>query len=120
MILFLDYDGVLHPDEAYLTKRGPVLRAEGALFMWAETLADVLAAHPHVQIVLSTSWARQFGFDRARRYLPVALRERTIGATWHSAMIYSDDDYRRSDLDTWWDRATRYQQMTLCGSGQAT
>lgn len=33
MILFLDFDGVLHPDEAYLVKGRPVLRTEGALFI---------------------------------------------------------------------------------------
>ena len=42
MILFLDFDGVLHPDEAYLVKGRPVLRAEGALFMWTPLLADAL------------------------------------------------------------------------------
>ena len=39
MILFLDYDGVLHPDSAYLVRGRPVLRATGGLFMWAEPLA---------------------------------------------------------------------------------
>ena len=108
MILFLDFDGVLHPDEVYLIRGRPVLRAEGTLFMWAEALADGLAEQTHVQIVLSTSWARDFGFDRARRYLPAALRARTIGATWHSAMA---GDSRRSDRYAWWDQATRYQQI---------
>ena len=32
-VLFLDFDGVLHPDEVYLTRRGPELRAPGELFM---------------------------------------------------------------------------------------
>ena len=38
MILFLDLDGVLHPDEAYLVHGRSVLRAEGELFMWAPLL----------------------------------------------------------------------------------
>ena len=112
MILFLDFDGVLHPDDAYLVRGRPVLRAEGALFMWAAPLAALLDAHPQVQIVLSTSWARELGFSRARRFLPEALRARVIGATWHSAMAYNNNgDYRPRDRDTWWDRATRYQQI---------
>ncbi len=112
MILFLDFDGVLHPDDAYLVRGRPVLRAEGALFMWAGALAVLLDAHPQVQIVLSTSWARELGFTRARRFLPNALRARVIGATWHSAMAYNNNgDYRPRDRDTWWDRATRYQQI---------
>ena len=112
MILFLDFDGVLHPDDAYLVRGRPALRADGALFMWAAPLAALLDAHPQVQIVLSTSWARELGFARARRYLPDALSARVIGATWHSAMAFtSNGDYRPRDRDTWWDRATRHQQI---------
>lgn len=86
MILFLDFDGVLHPDAAFLEKGRPVLRAEGELFMWAPYLVDALAPHPHVKIVLSTSWVQVRGFTRARDALPEALSKRVIGATWHSAM----------------------------------
>lgn len=105
MILFLDFDGVLHPDDAYLEKGGPVLRAEGSLFMWAPFLADLLATHTHVKIVLSTSWVKHLGFSRTRRYLPLLLRERVIGATWHSDMAGPDGFFD-------WDQATRYQQIT--------
>ncbi len=65
MILFLDFDGVLHPDGVYLVKGRPVLRAEGALFMWAPLLADALKNYPAVQIVLSTGWAHDLRFARA-------------------------------------------------------
>ena len=50
MILFLDYDGVLHPDSAYLVRGRPVLRATGSLFMWVEPLSSLLVGHPHVQM----------------------------------------------------------------------
>lgn len=110
MILFLDFDGVLHPDAVYLERGRPVLRAEGELFMWSGLLIDALASHPEVRIVLSTSWAREFGFTRARRYLPAGLRSRVIGATWHSAMA-NDDEFRPLGRETWWDQATRYEQI---------
>lgn len=109
MILFLDFDGVLHPDAAYLVKGRPTLKAEGELFMWAPLLVDVLADLPEVQIVLSTSWARELSFTRARRWLPFELRSRVIGATWHSAMSFKREGFR--SLATWWDEATRYQQI---------
>lgn len=86
MILFLDFDGVLHPDAAYLEKGRPVLRADGELFMWTPHLVEALAPYPNVQIVLSTSWVQVRGFTRARDALPEALSKRVIGATWHSAM----------------------------------
>jgi hypothetical protein len=110
VILFLDYDGVLHPDGVYLEHGRPVLRVEGKLFMWAGLLVDVLTSHPSVRIVLSTSWVRELRYSCARDYLPVVLRSRVIGATWHSAMAF-DDELRPQEHETWWDQATRYQQI---------
>lgn len=100
MILFLDFDGVLHPDAAYLYGKTPVLNANGALFMWAGLLVDALADHPDVRIVLSTSWVRLLSFKRARDYLPPVLHGRVIGGTWHSG------------ADRWeWEQLTRHQQI---------
>lgn len=104
-LLFLDYDGVLHSDAVYRTRRGVELRAEGKLFMWAPRLVEALAGHPDVSIVLSTSWVRNLGFQRARKALPSMLHQRVIGATWHSAMSRSSTDYIA------WDNQTRYQQI---------
>lgn len=109
MIIFLDFDGVLHPDAAFLVKGRPTLKAEGELFMWAPLLVDVLANFPEAQIVLSTSWARELSFNRARRWLPEELRSRVIGSTWHSAMSFKREGFR--SLATSWDEATRYQQI---------
>lgn len=116
MILFLDFDGVLHPSSVYLKKGRPVLQGEGELFMWAPQLMQALAPHPHVKIVLSTNWVRVRGFTRVKRALPEALRERVIGATWHSAM--KEDDFlsipyasRLTTPAIWYDKATRFQQI---------
>lgn len=105
-VLFLDYDGVLHPDEVYLNRGQPELRAEGyTLFQWAPLLIEALGDYPSLRIVLSTSWAREVGFHRARQYLPPLLQQRTIAATWHSAMGRGWPD------QVWWDKATRYEQI---------
>lgn len=58
MILFLDFDGVLHPDAVYLTRHGVELRAEGELFMWAPILEKLLDDCPHIKVVLTTSAQR--------------------------------------------------------------
>ena len=93
MILFLDFDGVLHPDEAYwYPGRGVVLKTCNLpeeyqhldLFCYAEALATVLADFPHVRIVLSTSWVPTIGYSQSRDRLPEALQRRVIGATYHS------------------------------------
>ena len=99
MILFLDFDGVLHPSDVYLKKGRPVLDGDGELFMWIPQLIEVLTPYPNVKIVLSTNWVRVRGFTRVRRALPEVLRERVIGATWHSAIAI------------WYDKATRFQQI---------
>jgi hypothetical protein len=104
-MLFLDFDGVLHPDEVYLTRTGPKLRTTGELFMWAPLLVEALARYPEVRIVLSTSWVRNLGFDRARKRLPDALKARVVGATWHSSMAkgWADQDQ--------WDQGSRHDQI---------
>lgn len=89
-ILYLDYDGVLHPEPVYRHPRGGMYfgvdHTGHALFEHAEILVDALALHPEVRIVLSTSWVRVLGFSQAKAYLPEALRSRVIGATFHSTM----------------------------------
>jgi hypothetical protein len=91
-ILYLDFDGVLHHEEVYWhPRRGPYLKApEGhVLFQHLSLLEDVLAPHPAVKIVLSTSWVMQYGFSDAAKRLGPGLRSRVIGATYHSEMRWS-------------------------------
>lgn len=89
-ILYLDYDGVLHPEPVYRNPRGGMyFGAEHrghSLFEYAEVLIEALAPFPHTAIVLSTSWVRVLSYSQAKAYLPEALRSRVIGATFHSAM----------------------------------
>ena len=88
MILFLDFDGVLHPNDVYLVDEQPVMgNTEGheghdSLLCFAPLLAEALQNRPDVKIVLSTSWVPYLGFDRAQSYLPATLQARVIGSTW--------------------------------------
>ena len=91
MVLYLDYDGVVHPDEVYLDAHNRIyLRGESTLFEHAALLEATLAPYPQLRIVLSTSWVRMKGFDRACKRLHQALRERILGATWHSRFAQDD------------------------------
>ncbi|MGV8864538.1 MAG: HAD domain-containing protein [Pseudomonas sp.] len=85
-VLFLDYDGVLHPDAVFRMRHGLELRAPGHLLMHADLLACILDDFPQVKIVLATSWVRLLSYRRARIALPVSLQKRTVSATWHSRM----------------------------------
>jgi hypothetical protein len=105
MILFLDFDGVLHPAWAVMGQHGPELAGDGSLFMWADPLAE----SSHVQIVLSTSWARHLPFEKVRDFLPVPLRRRVVGSTWHR--IQTDPDFSRGLPFSYWQDASRYQHV---------
>lgn len=89
-ILYLDFDGVLHPDDVWRTRgRGIHLGDKSSnhqLFESAELLCAILEPFPRAEIVLSTTWVRIIGFNAAASYLPASLRRRVIGATYHSAM----------------------------------
>lgn len=88
LVLYLDYDGVLHHENVlWHHKRGAYAGPPGfALFEHAPLLARLLKPYPQVHIVLSTSWVRTYGCYGSAKRLPLALRERVIGATFHSAM----------------------------------
>ncbi|WP_459190556.1 HAD domain-containing protein [Ralstonia pseudosolanacearum] len=93
-VLFLDFDGVLHRGDAYRTRAGIVSSDPSRiqLFEFADVLKELLRPYPHVELVLSTSWVKVLGYNRARGALPVAeLRRRTAGATYHT---HFDDAYR--------------------------
>lgn len=107
VILYLDFDGVLHSYEVYLDHRNRIyLRGMGRLFEHTERLQQALDPYPQVKIVLSTSWVRIKGFSYACKRLPLTLRERVIGATWHSQMQQDEN------LRNWWvNQSTRYEQI---------
>lgn len=122
-VLYLDFDGVLHPADVVRYARrdnpdgvaralpreialGRSARADHALFEHAALLEQALRPHPQVRIVLSTSWVPALGFTRAQRFLPPALAARTIGATWHTQM----------DAD--WPAALRRERFGLIPRGQ--
>jgi len=85
LVVYLDFDGVLHDDAVYWSKQeGIHIRMPGrSLFEWAPILELLLAPHPTVKIVLSTSWVRAKNFQFAKTKLPAGLQERVIGATFH-------------------------------------
>lgn len=85
MILFLDFDGVLHPSDVFLLNDEPVLihpkDPDLKLFCWApilESILDELDPAGEVKIILSTTWVVKLGLERARSYLPKSLLNRVI------------------------------------------
>ena len=95
---YLDYDGVLHHENvARGPRRSALMQEPGrSLFEWAPVLVAALQPYPDVTIVLTTSWVRVLGFDRSKAYLPSALRERVVGATFHRREHGPTRDLRES------------------------
>jgi hypothetical protein len=71
-IVFLDFDGVLHPDPCRDHKR---------LFEHAPRLAAALAPFARVAVVLSTSWRTEHGAQALAAQLPPTLRDQVVGST---------------------------------------
>lgn len=90
MILFLDFDGVLHHHNVVVDldvdrRRIPHLRGPGTLFQHAPLLSDSLIPYPDVAIIVSSKWAYWFGLDYCRANLPPSLAARVVGATWEGS-----------------------------------
>jgi hypothetical protein len=91
-VLYLDFDGVLSPSDVWRSiSRGAYLHerlvAQGhRLFEHVGLLEKQLLPYPNLSIVLSTTWVHTYSFSGAARRLPKSLRDRCIGATYHSQM----------------------------------
>lgn len=71
MILFLDIDGVLHPDPPQPDQR---LRS-------LPRLVEILRDHPEVEVVISSLWREHLSLDQLRDLFPAELRARIIDVT---------------------------------------
>lgn len=67
-LLFLDFDGVLHPGLA-------------GTFIYLPMLEDYLRAQPSIGVVLSTSWRQQESFPKLLEIFSPDIRSRIVGAT---------------------------------------
>ena len=75
-VLFLDFDGVLHPYDVYAVDAN--VRAER--FCWLPLLTQTLAPHPAVRIVVTSDWRYFSDADRMRELLG-PLSSRFAGCT---------------------------------------
>lgn len=71
MILFLDFDGVLHPTDARM----------GELFCHVPPLEAVLREYPAVEIVISSTWREAHPLDELRGFFSADIARRIVGQT---------------------------------------
>jgi hypothetical protein len=70
-ILFLDFDGVMHPASYSKGRQG---------FCYSPWLEAVIAKHP-LRIVVSSSWRHHYPMDQILRLMPKALARNVVGST---------------------------------------
>ncbi|MFZ6871913.1 HAD domain-containing protein [Undibacterium sp. Di27W] len=72
MFLFLDFDGVLHPDPCY---------DKSQYFSCLPRLESVLRDFPEVQIVISSTWREKRPVSLLKSFFSVDIGTRVIGST---------------------------------------
>jgi len=72
MILFLDFDGVLHPEPCYDDTR---------LFCHRELFESVVRDCPYVEIVISSTWRHNLSLDEIRALFSPEVSEKIVGVT---------------------------------------
>ena len=82
MILFLDFDGVLHPNNQ-----------PGALFTWVPRLAVWLDAWPEVDVVISSSWRVAHSQPEMVEMLGPLIGGRVVGCTPWVSQAREDNVY---------------------------
>ena len=70
-ILFLDFDGVLHPEHCHESKH----------FCCLPVLEDALRQAPEWQVVISSTWRLQKSLDQLRSRFSADIAERVVGET---------------------------------------
>ncbi len=70
-ILFLDFDGVVHPEHCHESKH----------FCCLPVLEDALRQAPEWQVVISSTWRLQKSLDQLRSRFSADIAERVVGET---------------------------------------
>ncbi len=96
-VVFLDFDGVTHPEPT-----------SGPVFVHLPRIEVVLRAYPQVHIVLSTSWRESFPLDVLRSNFSVDISPRILDVTpvldWsarlHHPTLVSRSS-RQAEIEAW-------------------
>jgi hypothetical protein len=78
--LFLDFDGVLHPQLDPYSEASHYIEH----FCWSPILEQILDdtdPHGRISIILSTSWGHQLSWEIAKTHLTENLQQRVVGGT---------------------------------------
>jgi hypothetical protein len=89
MILFLDFDGVLHPYPP--TRSAPLWCRSNLLIDWLDT-------RPDIEVVVSSTWRLTRGPQQIRELLPQRLANKFIGCT---GLVHEELYARQLECEQW-------------------
>ncbi|WP_408433990.1 HAD domain-containing protein [Paraburkholderia caffeinilytica] len=101
MTLYLNFDGVLHPDQVvYREGLTPSLVATGhSAFEHAGLLSEILEQHDEVELVLNTWWTFFVCIDSVLELLPTALASRVVDTTLECSSRYDSLPSRSKEAE---------------------
>lgn len=96
MILFLDFDGVLHPEPCFDRTQ---------FFSFLPKLEMVLHDFPSVKIVISSTWRENRSLHELRGFFSETIRHRIIGTTPHwrdcTELLEIIGFQRQTEIEAW-------------------
>lgn len=118
MILFLDFDGVLHPlwepapfNDWQLKRTFGPHPWQGPFFIHAPILVELLRPYlDQIEIVISSTWGRKRDLDTLRGLLPPELAARVTDAV-HNRLPPLEDAHRGHDLTSRWAEIAFYREL---------
>ncbi|WP_332853644.1 HAD domain-containing protein [Duganella sp. S19_KUP01_CR8] len=113
MILFLDFDGVLHPDINY---NAELLMCNRPL------LEDVLRSRPKVDVVISSTWREAHALGELQSLFCADIAPRIVGVTPRWREIQDDSAFgryvRQAEIEAWLRSHNRAWQQWLAVDDQ--
>ncbi len=114
MILFLDFDGILHPAINYTAER---------LMRNLPLLEDVLRGRPHVDVVISSTWRETRTLSELQVLFSPDIAPRIIGTTPQWRDIQDEASFgtyvRQAEIEAWLRGAGRPWEQWLAVDDQA-
>ena len=100
MILFLDFDGVVHPTGESSPREGYWILYRGPVFISGHVLAEILCPYrDQIDIAISSTWGASRSLDALKALVQAKLAERVNDAVHHQ-LPPLDDFTRGHEIDS--------------------